>query len=50
MLKSAFLVADEIVTRHGGAFDIESVYGEGTTVTLTLPIYNKNDEKMSLES
>ncbi len=43
-------VADEIVTRHGGTFNIESVYGEGTTVILTLPIYNKNDEKMSLES
>ncbi len=43
-------VADEIVTRHGGSFDIESVYGEGTTVTLTLPINNKNDEKMSLEN
>ncbi len=31
-------VADEIVTRHGGALDVASVYGEGTTVTVTLPV------------
>ncbi len=31
-------VADEIITRHGGTLTLESVYGEGTTVTITLPI------------
>jgi signal transduction histidine kinase len=41
-------VADEIITRHGGTFEIESAYGEGTTVTLTLPIYTKTDETFSL--
>jgi signal transduction histidine kinase len=41
-------VADEIITRHGGTFTIDSIYGEGTTVTLTLPIYNKTDETFSL--
>ncbi len=31
-------VADEIMRLHGGNLDISSVYGEGTTVTLSLPI------------
>ncbi len=31
-------VADEIMRLHGGQLDISSVYGEGTTVTLSLPI------------
>lgn len=31
-------VADEIVKLHGGALDIDSILGEGTTVTVYLPI------------
>lgn len=31
-------VADEIIRRHGGALDISSIEGEGTTVSVTLPI------------
>ncbi len=31
-------VADEIMRRHGGSLDIDSEYGKGTTVTLTLPL------------
>lgn len=38
-------VADEIITRHGGNLDISSVKGVGTTVTITLPLMNKNTEK-----
>ncbi len=31
-------VADEIVSLHGGTLDIQSVYKEGTTVTVSLPL------------
>ncbi|MDR0884382.1 MAG: HAMP domain-containing histidine kinase [Oscillospiraceae bacterium] len=31
-------VADEIVRQHGGSLELESVFGEGTTVTITLPV------------
>lgn len=31
-------VADEIIRRHGGALDISSIEGEGTTVSVALPI------------
>lgn len=31
-------VADEIVSRHNGVLNIESVLGEGTTVTVILPL------------
>ncbi|MBR6512830.1 MAG: HAMP domain-containing histidine kinase, partial [Clostridia bacterium] len=31
-------VCDEIVSMHNGTLDIASVLGEGTTVTVTLPI------------
>ncbi|MCH5200767.1 MAG: HAMP domain-containing histidine kinase [Oscillospiraceae bacterium] len=37
-------VADDLVNRHGGSLDIESVKGEGTTVTITLPIIQKKAE------
>jgi len=36
-------VADEIITRHGGTLELSSVYGEGTCVTITLPLYNGED-------
>lgn len=31
-------ITDEIIRRHGGTLDISSIEGEGTTVTITLPI------------
>ena len=31
-------VVDEIIKLHSGTFDIDSVYGQGTTVTITLPL------------
>lgn len=31
-------IADEIINLHNGVFDIDSVYGEGTTVIIKLPI------------
>lgn len=31
-------VADEIIAKHNGAFNIDSVEGDGTIVTITLPI------------
>ncbi|MCL2034330.1 MAG: HAMP domain-containing histidine kinase [Oscillospiraceae bacterium] len=42
-------LADEIITRHGGMLEIGSKYGEGTTVTITLPVYTKQDEAVSLQ-
>lgn len=42
-------VADEIVSLHGGKLDIDSVYGEGTVVTITLPILQKKAEEESKE-
>ncbi len=36
-------VTDEIIRRHGGTLDIASVEGEGTTVTVTLPIERAQD-------
>ena len=38
-------VADEIVRMHGGSLDIASKLGEGTTVTITLPLLQ--EEKSS---
>ena len=35
-------VADEIVARHGGTLEIDSVYQQGTTVTITLPLAGRN--------
>jgi signal transduction histidine kinase len=37
-------VADEIITRHGGGLQVDSRYGEGTTVTITLPVFKGNLE------
>ena len=37
-------VADEIVQMHGGRLDVSSVEGEGTTVTITLPIMEKSED------
>lgn len=37
-------VAEEIITMHGGRIDIASRLGEGTVVTVTLPIAKKNAE------
>ncbi|MBR6334681.1 MAG: HAMP domain-containing histidine kinase [Clostridia bacterium] len=31
-------VCDEILSHHGGELAVDSVYGEGTTVTVTLPL------------
>ncbi|MDE7302372.1 MAG: HAMP domain-containing histidine kinase [Oscillospiraceae bacterium] len=36
-------VADEIIAMHGGKLDIISKQGEGTTVTITLPIQKPKD-------
>ncbi len=33
-------IAKEIVEQHDGQISLESVYGEGTTVTITLPVRN----------
>jgi len=35
-------VVDEIISRHGGSFDIDSVKGEGTTATIVLPTIKSN--------
>lgn len=38
-------VADELISRHNGSLEIESVKGEGTSVTITLPrIQKKTDQ------
>lgn len=41
-------VADELVSRHGGSLEIESVFGEGTSVTITLPRIQKKAEEGSV--
>lgn len=38
-------VADEIVKRHGGLLEIDSKLGEGTKVSINLPIINDNSEE-----
>lgn len=40
-------VADEIITMHNGTLTVESVLGEGTTVTIMLPI--EHDERSTAE-
>ena len=32
-------VCNDIVAMHGGTLDIDSIYGEGTSVRITLPLY-----------
>ncbi|MCD8355455.1 MAG: HAMP domain-containing histidine kinase [Clostridia bacterium] len=39
-------VTDEIVRMHGGTLNIASKYGEGTQVTVTLPLANTNASKV----
>lgn len=42
-------VADEIITRHNGTLEVASRYGEGTAVTITLPIMKKQDELAEID-
>ena len=35
-------VCNDIVQMHGGTLDIDSVYGEGTNVRITLPLYQEH--------
>ena len=42
-------VADEIVNLHNGELDIDSVYGEGTTVRITIPLEPKERESADKE-
>ena len=39
-------VVDEIVQTLGGRFEIASTLGQGTTVTVTLPIYHPGQEHL----
>lgn len=39
-------VADDIIQRHKGRLDIESKEDVGTTVTITIPILDDDDQKM----
>lgn len=39
-------VADEIMTLHKGALDIDSVEGVGTTVTISIPLLDSDDEEL----
>ena len=34
-------MSDEIMRLHGGSLDIESELGIGTTVTVTLPVFEE---------
>ena len=42
-------VADEVITRHGGTLTLESDYGEGTTVTIKLPVYKGSGELAQIQ-
>ncbi len=42
-------VADEIIRLHNGEIDIDSVFGEGTTVRITIPIEPKEREQTEKE-
>ena len=37
-------VADEIIARHDGELEIDSEYGKGTIVTVTLPVTKRQDD------
>ncbi|NCB05256.1 MAG: HAMP domain-containing histidine kinase, partial [Clostridia bacterium] len=37
-------VCNEIIGMHGGTMDIDSVYGEGTVVTITLPLAGETEQ------
>lgn len=39
-------VTDEIVRLHGGTLNIASTYGEGTTVTISLPLANTDTKRV----
>ena len=39
-------VTDEIVRMHGGTLNIASTYGEGTTVTISLPLANADTKRV----
>ena len=39
-------VTDEIVRMHGGTLNIASTYGEGTTVTISLPLANTDTKRV----
>ena len=39
-------VVDEIVTALGGTLDLKSTLGEGTTVSITLPVYHAGQEHL----
>ena len=41
-------MADEIIQMHGGRLDVSSVEGEGTTVTITLPIMERDDDSTQI--
>jgi signal transduction histidine kinase len=43
-------VADEIIPRHGGGLLLDSRYGEGTTVTITLPVFKGNPEAGQIDA
>lgn len=40
------MISQKIVREHGGRIDLESVKGEGTTVTVRLPLHNKSELAM----
>ena len=42
---TALAVADEIVQMHGGTLDIESGIGVGTTVKISIPVYDESQSK-----
>ena len=36
-------VCNEIITMHNGELNIESEYGEGTTVSIYIPLYKEEN-------